>query len=134
MMEEDQELERKISGLKTSMAEGERKTALEMVQPAGTDRYCVKFVLHKEDHILGNSLRYMIKKNPEVEFCGYTTTHPSGNKINLRIQTRGALPAVKPFQRVLNELMNVCQHVLDKFEASIKNYKNQKASRNEPTF
>uniref|UniRef100_A0A2K5PN38 DNA-directed RNA polymerases I and III subunit RPAC2 n=1 Tax=Cebus imitator TaxID=2715852 RepID=A0A2K5PN38_CEBIM len=119
-MEEDQELERKISGLKTSMAEGERKTALEMVQP--------------EDHILGNSLLYMITKNPEAEFCGYTTTHPSGNKINLRIQTRGALPAVKTFQRVLNELMNVCQHVLNKFEASIKNYKDQKASRNEPTF
>ncbi|XP_039329759.1 DNA-directed RNA polymerases I and III subunit RPAC2-like [Saimiri boliviensis] len=113
-MEEDQELDRKISGLKTSMAEGERKTALEMVQAAETDRHCVKFVLHKEDHILGNSLRYMIMKNLEVEFCGYTMTHPSESKINLRIQTRGALPAVEPFQRGLNELMNVCQHVLDK--------------------
>lgn len=133
-MEEDQELERKISGLKTSMAEGERKTALEMVQAAGTDRHCVTFVLHEEDHTLGNSLRYMIMKNPEVEFCGYTTTHPSESKINLRIQTRGALPAVEPFQRGLNELMNVCQHVLDKFEASIKEYKDQKASRNESTF
>ncbi|XP_063553297.1 DNA-directed RNA polymerases I and III subunit RPAC2 isoform X1 [Gorilla gorilla gorilla] len=133
-MEEDQELERKISGLKTSMAEGERKTALEMVQAAGTDRHCVTFVLHEEDHTLGNSLRYMIMKNPEVEFCGYTTTHPSESKINLRIQTRGTLPAVEPFQRGLNELMNVCQHVLDKFEASIKDYKDQKASRNESTF
>ena len=86
-MEEDQELERKMSGVKTSMAEGERKTALEMVQAAGTDRHCVTFVLHEEDHTLGNSLRYMIMKNPEVEFCGYTTTHPSESKINLRIQT-----------------------------------------------
>ncbi|MBZ3889098.1 DNA-directed RNA polymerases I and III subunit RPAC2 [Sciurus carolinensis] len=118
----------------TSMTEGERKTALEMVQAAGTDRHCVTFVLHEEDHTLGNSLRYMIMKNPEVEFCGYTTTHPSESKINLRIQTRGALPAVEPFQRGLNELMNVCQHVLDKFEASIKDYKDQKASRNGSTF
>lgn len=123
-----------MSGVKTSMAEGERKTALEMVQAAGTDRHCVTFVLHEEDHTLGNSLRYMIMKNPEVEFCGYTTTHPSESKINLRIQTRGALPAVEPFQRGLTELMNVCQHVLDKFEASIKEYKDQKASRNEATF
>ncbi|TEA24132.1 hypothetical protein DBR06_SOUSAS2610083 [Sousa chinensis] len=98
------------------------------------ERHCVTFVLHEEDHTLGNSLRYMIMKNPEVEFCGYTTTHPSESKINLRIQTRGALPAVEPFQRGLTELMNVCQHVLDKFEASIKEYKDQKASRNEATF
>uniref|UniRef100_A0A2K6NRQ7 DNA-directed RNA polymerases I and III subunit RPAC2 n=1 Tax=Rhinopithecus roxellana TaxID=61622 RepID=A0A2K6NRQ7_RHIRO len=133
-MEEDQELQRKLSGLKTSMTEGERKTALEMVQATGTDRHCVTFVLHEEDHTLGNSLHYMIMKNPEVEFCGYTTTHPSESKINLRIQTRGTLPGVEPFQRGLNELMNVCQHVLDKFEASIKDYKDQKASRNESTF
>uniref|UniRef100_A0A2K5YKL0 DNA-directed RNA polymerases I and III subunit RPAC2 n=1 Tax=Mandrillus leucophaeus TaxID=9568 RepID=A0A2K5YKL0_MANLE len=126
-MEEDQELERKISGLKTSMTEGERKTVLEMVQATGTDRHC-------EDHTLGNSLHYMIMKNPEVEFCGYTTTHPSESKINLRIRTGGTLPAVESFQRGLNELMNVCKHVLDKFEASIKDYKDQKASRNESTF
>ncbi|XP_021042422.1 DNA-directed RNA polymerases I and III subunit RPAC2 [Mus pahari] len=133
-MEDDQELERKISGLKTSMAEGERKTALEMVQAAGTDRQCVTFVLHEEDHTLGNCLRYIIMKNPEVEFCGYTTTHPSESKINLRIQTRGALPAVEPFQKGLNELLNVCQHVLVKFEASIKDYKAKKASKKGPTF
>ncbi|XP_068381219.1 LOW QUALITY PROTEIN: DNA-directed RNA polymerases I and III subunit RPAC2-like, partial [Eschrichtius robustus] len=133
--EEDQELERKISGLKTPMAEDERKTALEMVQAPGTDRHCVTFVLHEEDHTLGNSLRYMIMKNPEVEFCGYTTTHPSESKINLHIQTRGTLPAVEPFQRGLTELMNrICQHALDTFEASIKEYKDQKASRNEATF
>ncbi|KAF6288813.1 hypothetical protein mRhiFer1_013305 [Rhinolophus ferrumequinum] len=133
-MEDDQELARKVSGLKTSMAEGERKTALEMVQAAGTGRHCVARVLHKENQTLGNSLHYMIMKNLEVEFCGYTTTHPSESKIYLRIQTRGALPAVEPFQRGLNELMNVCQHVLDKFEASIKEYKDQKACRNESTF
>ena len=33
------------------------------------------------------------------------------------------LPAVEPFQKGLNELLNVCQHVLVKFEASIKDYK-----------
>lgn len=116
------------------MAYGERTAALEMVRAAGTDRRCVTFVLHKEYHTLGNYLQYLIMKNPEVEFCGYTTTHPSESKINLRIQTRGALPAVEPFQKGLNELLNVCQHVLVKFEASIKDYKAKKASKKEPTF
>ena len=64
------------------MAEGEKKTALEMCDN------CVTFLLHKEeDHTLRNALRYVIMKNPEVEFCGYTTTHPSESKINLCIQT-----------------------------------------------
>ncbi|XP_021262349.1 DNA-directed RNA polymerases I and III subunit RPAC2-like isoform X2 [Numida meleagris] len=99
------------------MAEsGERKAALEMVQADGTDGNCVTFVLHDEDHTLGNSLRYMVMKNPDVEFCGYCITHPSESKINFRIQTRGSLPAVEPFRKGLNDLMGVCQHVLDTFE------------------
>lgn len=88
-------------------------------------------MLYEEDHALENYLPYMIVKNPEVEFYGFTTTHPSESEINLHIQTWDAVLAVDPFQRDLNELMSVCQHVFDKFEASIKTYKDQNASRNE---
>uniref|UniRef100_A0A8C3SL46 DNA-directed RNA polymerase RBP11-like dimerisation domain-containing protein n=1 Tax=Chelydra serpentina TaxID=8475 RepID=A0A8C3SL46_CHESE len=52
----------------------------------------------------------------EVEFCGYSITHPSESKINFRIQTRGGLLAIEPFRRGLTELVDVCQHVLSKFE------------------
>ncbi|XP_073497485.1 uncharacterized protein [Phyllobates terribilis] len=46
------------------MAAGEeKKPVLEMVQGNGTDESCVTFVLHEEDHTLGNALRYMIMKN-----------------------------------------------------------------------
>ncbi|KAE8584659.1 hypothetical protein XENTR_v10021054 [Xenopus tropicalis] len=107
-------------------AEAERKTALEMVQAQGNDESCVTFVLHEEDHTLGNSLRYMVMKNPDIEFCGYSITHPSETKINFRIQTRNGIPAVEPFRRGLTELVDVCQHVLNTFEASIKEYKEQK--------
>ncbi|XP_058856683.1 DNA-directed RNA polymerases I and III subunit RPAC2 isoform X1 [Acipenser ruthenus] len=96
------------------------------VQAEGSDDSCVTFVLHDEDHTLGNSLRYMIMKNPEVEFCGYSNTHPSETKINFRIQTRGELPAVEPFRKGLNDLSGVCQHVLNTFETSMKTYKEQK--------
>ncbi|XP_078520601.1 DNA-directed RNA polymerases I and III subunit RPAC2-like [Lissotriton helveticus] len=111
------------------MAEpAERKPVLEMVQANGTDDSCVTFVLHEEDHTLGNSLRYMIMKNPEVEFCGYCITHPSESKINFRIQTRGGLPAVEPFRKGLNELIDVCQHVLNTFEIRMKEHKEQNAT------
>ncbi|KAM6061539.1 DNA-directed RNA polymerases I and III subunit RPAC2-like isoform 1-T1 [Chlamydotis macqueenii] len=96
------------------------------VQADGTDGNCVTFVLHDEDHTLGNSLRYMVMKNPDVEFCGYCITHPSESKINFRIQTRGALPAVEPFRKGLNDLMGVCQHVLSTFERSVKEYRAQR--------
>ncbi|XP_061454808.1 DNA-directed RNA polymerases I and III subunit RPAC2-like [Rhineura floridana] len=99
---------------------------LQMVRADGSDNSCITFVLHNEDHTLGNSLRYMIMKNPEVDFCGYSITHPSESKINFRIQTKGGLPAVEMFQNGLEELMGVCQHVLSKFEASIEEYKTQK--------
>ena len=29
--------------------------------------------------------------SPDVSFCGYTVPHPSENKINLRVQTKGAV-------------------------------------------
>ncbi|XP_032993934.1 DNA-directed RNA polymerases I and III subunit RPAC2-like isoform X1 [Lacerta agilis] len=106
--------------------DGKKPRVLQMVRADGTDKNCFTFVLHNEDHTLGNSLRYMIMKNPEVEFCGYSITHPSERKINLRIQTKGGLPAVDMFQKGLEDLMGVCQHVLSKFEASVEEYNAQK--------
>ncbi|XP_012722303.2 DNA-directed RNA polymerases I and III subunit RPAC2 [Fundulus heteroclitus] len=103
--------------------EGEKKPVLEMVQADGADDGCVTFVMHNEDHTLGNALRYMIMKNPDVEFCGYTITHPSESKINFRIQTRGGIPAVEPLQNGLNELHEVCQHVLNTFQARVNEFK-----------
>ncbi|NWS50698.1 RPAC2 protein, partial [Probosciger aterrimus] len=74
--------------------------------------------------------------SPDVEFCGYCITQPSESKINFRIQTRhmgcallscsGALPAVEPFRKGLNDLMGVCQHVLNTFERSMKEYRARK--------
>lgn len=51
--------------------------------------HAASFVIEQEDHTLGNSLRYFINKNPDVEFCGYTIPHPSETKMNIRIQTWG---------------------------------------------
>ncbi|XP_061542450.1 DNA-directed RNA polymerases I and III subunit RPAC2 isoform X5 [Phycodurus eques] len=104
-------------------AEGEKKCILEMVQADGSDEGSVTFVMHDEDHTLGNSLRYMIMKDESVEFCGYTITHPSESKINFRIQTRDGTPAVEPLRRGLTELRDVCQHVLNTFEANVKEFK-----------
>ncbi|XP_020604121.1 DNA-directed RNA polymerases I and III subunit RPAC2-like isoform X2 [Orbicella faveolata] len=87
------------------------------VMPTGSedDETCATFVLHEEDHTLGNSLRYIIMKNPDVVFCGYSIPHPSENKINLRIQTNGT-PAIDVLRRGLSELTAMCEHMLATFE------------------
>lgn len=91
------------------------------------DETAVTFVINKEDHTLGNSLRYMIIKNPDTQFCGYSIPHPSEEKINFRIQTEGK-PAKDIFKKGLKDLNAVCEHVLRTFESSINEHKRRNQS------
>lgn len=50
------------------------------------DGRCATFELEDEDHTLGNAVRHIILKNPEVKFCGYALPHPNERKINIQIQ------------------------------------------------
>ncbi|KAK2890623.1 hypothetical protein Q8A67_013266 [Cirrhinus molitorella] len=111
-----------------NMAELTQKHALEMVRADGSDDGSVTFVLHEEDHTLGNSLRYMIMKSQDVEFCGYSITHPSESKINFRIQTRDGVPASEPLRNGLNNLTEVCKHVLQTFETRMNAFKDSEES------
>ncbi|BFZ24260.1 hypothetical protein BsWGS_27299 [Bradybaena similaris] len=100
-----------------------KKPALEVVEAkGGGDDSLQTFVLHDEDHTLGNALKYILNKNPNVAFVGYSITHPSENKINLRIQTTGA-PAVDVLKQGLKDLKLMCSHMLTTFESATKYYK-----------
>uniref|UniRef100_A0A8C1HA77 DNA-directed RNA polymerases I and III subunit RPAC2 n=1 Tax=Cyprinus carpio carpio TaxID=630221 RepID=A0A8C1HA77_CYPCA len=112
----------------------ERAIDANMVRTDGADEGCVTFVLHEEDHTLGNSLRYMIMKSlsrvvcfysQDVEFCGYSITHPSESKINFRIQTRDGVAASEPLRSGLNNLTEVCKHVLHTFEARMQAFRDK---------
>lgn len=78
-------------------AEEEKSVVLQKEQPKSQvtinqkvgDRTCATYNFKGEDHTLANLLRYSLIKNPEVEFCGYSITHPSENEMNLRLQTTG---------------------------------------------
>ncbi|KAF5093073.1 hypothetical protein D0Z00_004257 [Geotrichum galactomycetum] len=67
-------------------------------------------VIKNEDHTLGNPLRYIIMKNPDVEFCGYSIPHPSEAKMNVRIQTYGETTAFQALQKGLRDLVDLCNH------------------------
>ncbi|CAB50921.2 DNA-directed RNA polymerase I and III subunit Rpc19 [Schizosaccharomyces pombe] len=79
------------------------------------DLTSVTFQIQKEDHTLGNSLRYVIMKNPEVEFCGYSIPHPSEAKMNFRIQTAPSTTAVDVLRKGLDDLIDLCDAVTEKF-------------------
>ncbi|KAH6715330.1 DNA-directed RNA polymerase [Leptodontidium sp. MPI-SDFR-AT-0119] len=80
----------------------------------GSSDTAASFEFMKEDHTLGNSLRYIIMKNPDVEFCGYSIPHPSEALMNIRIQTYGTT-AVEALEKGLTDLMDLCDVVADKF-------------------
>lgn len=89
-------------------------------QATSEDGTSASFQITDEDHTLGNTLRYIIMKNPEVEFCGYSIPHPSENFLNIRIQTYGKITAVDALKKGLQDLMDLCDVVEDKFTERIK--------------
>ncbi|OXV08205.1 hypothetical protein Egran_04035 [Elaphomyces granulatus] len=87
------------------------------VLPGATET-AASFQFDNEGHTLGNALRYVIMRNPAVEFCGYTIPHPSEPKMNLRIQTYEDTTAVDALEKGLDDLMGLCDVVTEKFTAS----------------
>lgn len=93
----------------------------------------LSFIIRDEDHTLGNALRYVIMKNPAVDFCGYTIPHPSEPKINFRIQSKPnadgtIVPAIDIFRQGLNDLKEMCAIVLEKYQETVKEFPSMEAN------
>ncbi|KAI1505567.1 DNA-directed RNA polymerase [Biscogniauxia marginata] len=81
----------------------------------GSSETAASFEFLKEGHTLGNALRYIIMKNPGVEFCAYAIPHPSEDKMNLRIQTYDTTTATAALAKGLQDLEDLCDVVADEF-------------------
>ncbi|QPG73965.1 RNA polymerase subunit AC19 [Brettanomyces nanus] len=92
---------------------------IKVLPGASEDGTLASFQIVDEDHTLGNALRYIIMKNPAVEFCGYSIPHPSENKMNVRIQTYGDQTAVQVLHKGLDDLSNLCEYIEDTFMAKV---------------
>ncbi|KAF3483713.1 DNA-directed RNA polymerase I and III 14 KDA polypeptide [Arthroderma uncinatum] len=92
----------------------------------GAVETAASFQFEGEDHTLGNALRYVIMKNPDVEFCGYTMPHPSEPKMNLRIQTYDSTNVFTVLEKGLDDLMDLCDVVTEKFTISRDNFEASK--------
>lgn len=102
--------------------EPDREKIKILPQATSEDGCNASFQIAEEDHTLGNALRYIIMKNPEVEFCGYSIPHPSEALLNLRIQTYGEITAIEALQKGLQDLMDLCDVVEEKFTQRVTEY------------
>ncbi|KAI9826891.1 MAG: RNA polymerase subunit AC19 [Thelocarpon impressellum] len=91
------------------------------VLPGATET-AASFEFEGEDHTLGNALRWVIMKNPEVEFCGYSIPHPSEAKMNVRIQTYEGTTPFEALEKGVDDLTDLCVVVFDKFAAASAEY------------
>lgn len=81
----------------------------------GSTPTAASFEFLNESHTLGNALRFIIMKNPDVEFCAYAIPHPSEAKMNVRIQTFEGTTAIQALEKGLRDLQDLCDVVSDKF-------------------
>ncbi|KAF8814798.1 RBP11-like subunits of RNA polymerase [Phlegmacium glaucopus] len=87
------------------------------------DLSAATYQIHDESHTIGNPLRWMLMKNPMVEFCGYSVPHPSENVINVRIQMYDKLSSMDALIAALANLDNLCETIEDEYLASLRDNK-----------
>ena len=92
---------------------------LNIFQDAVVSEHSKTFVFHGEDHTLGNALRYVLMRNPDTEFCGYTVPHPSEEYMHLRLQTRPSIPADEVMVKGAATLKEMCMHIMKTYDAAL---------------
>jgi len=91
----------------------------------GSTETAASFEFKNEDHTLGNALRFIIMKNPDVEFCGYSIPHPSEAVMNIRIQTYENTTAIQALEKGFDDLIDLCDIVDDKFKRARQDFANK---------
>ena len=93
-------------------------TVVRFPQNANGDRTHATIKLYNETHTIGNSLRYVLARNPDADFVGYSVPHPGEPYLNVRLQTRGQ-PVEVILKKGLNDLSDMCDNMLESFEAEL---------------
>jgi len=73
---------------------------------------------------MGNALRYILARNPETDFVGYSIPHPGENYLNLRLQTH-TMPVERMLKQSLNTLTDVSDAILEEFESELAQFKKE---------
>ncbi|KZT02984.1 RBP11-like subunits of RNA polymerase [Laetiporus sulphureus 93-53] len=93
---------------------------IRILKGAEPDLSAATYQIHDESHTIGNALRWMLMKNPKVEFCGYSVPHPSENHIHLRIQMYDNLSSLTALLTALSNLDDLCVAIEDAYKTSLR--------------
>ncbi|KAJ1506462.1 RNA polymerase subunit AC19 [Coelomomyces lativittatus] len=97
------------------------------------DTSCQTFSIENEDHTLAISLRYIIMKNPQVQYCSYSIPHPTEDRIHFRIQTfpETGISALEALRKGLEDLKELSNHALKLFQDQIKAFQYEYVDRDD---
>eukprot|EP00088_Acartia_fossae_P040051 TRINITY_DN41694_c0_g1_i1.p1 TRINITY_DN41694_c0_g1~~TRINITY_DN41694_c0_g1_i1.p1 ORF type:complete len:114 (+),score=16.45 TRINITY_DN41694_c0_g1_i1:38-379(+) len=101
-------------------SDGNRLSVLAGDKSCGEE--CRTFIFRKENHTLGNCLRTMLLKNPQVMFAGYTIPHPSEEVMHLRIQTVEGYPAQAALRKAFVDLKTHASQLKTKFISAVDEF------------
>ncbi|KAK0495955.1 RBP11-like subunits of RNA polymerase [Armillaria luteobubalina] len=93
---------------------------VQIMSGASEDMSAATYKIHDESHTIGNALRWMIMKNPKVEFCGYSVPHPSENFIHVRIQMYDHLSSLTALLTALDDLDALCSTIDTTYRSSLQ--------------
>ncbi|KAJ7208175.1 RBP11-like subunits of RNA polymerase [Mycena haematopus] len=91
-----------------------------IMRGASADLSAATYQIHDESHTIGNALRWMLMKNPKVEFCGYSAPHPSENVIQVRIQMYDNLSSLSALITALTNLDALCGTIEEAYVADLR--------------
>ncbi|KAJ3746681.1 RBP11-like subunits of RNA polymerase [Lentinula detonsa] len=103
------------------MATAEAPPKIRIMKGAASDLSAATYQVHDESHTMGNALRWMLMKNPKVEFCGYSVPHPSEPNIQIRIQMYDKLSSLQALIKALDDLDNLCDSINEAYIESLQN-------------
>ena len=94
-----------------------------MQKQDGENQQEATFVFSGEGHTIGNSLRHLLMKDANVDFCGYSVPHPLEDKMNVRVQTRNPdYSAVDALKTGLRNLKAICEAVKTEFTDKVADH------------
>ena len=98
----------------------EGKSKVEYTKEEKTENTAT-FIILLEDHTLGNIVKMMLLRNPKVRFAAYRKPHPLENKIEIKIQTNGAITPSAALKEALSNLSQDLDDCYREFEEELKN-------------
>uniref|UniRef100_A0A646QF54 DNA-directed RNA polymerase II subunit RPB11 n=1 Tax=Hemiscolopendra marginata TaxID=943146 RepID=A0A646QF54_9MYRI len=81
------------------------------------------FTVNKEDHTLGNMIRYQLLKDPNVLFAGYKVPHPLEHKIIIRVQTTADYSPQEAFTNAITDLISELSLLEERFKEAVREKK-----------